>query len=94
MGSSVHAQGPYKHLTPGNPDFKKGATSVFSATSSASSFLESFESGEMKASASTVKGSRGDGSLPSASPSPSSSRFSSLLWGANLGVSLSFTPQC
>lgn len=35
MGFSVHAQGPYKHLTPGNPDFflkkkkKKGARSVF-----------------------------------------------------------------
>lgn len=30
MGSSVHAQGPYEHLTPGNPDFKKGASSVSS----------------------------------------------------------------
>lgn len=39
MGSSVHAQGPYKHLTPGNPDFKKGASSVFPATPSASGFL-------------------------------------------------------
>lgn len=41
MGSSVHAQGPYKHLTPGNPGFKEGASSVFSATSSASGFLKS-----------------------------------------------------
>lgn len=42
MGSSVHAQGNYKYkqLLPGNPGFKKGASSVFSATSPASSFLK------------------------------------------------------
>lgn len=45
MGFSVHAQGPYKHLMPGNPDFflkkkkKKVQGQCFSATPSASKFF-------------------------------------------------------
>lgn len=60
MGSSVHAQGPYKHLMSGNPGFKKRCKfSVFSH-----SFSKQFPSkaplagGEMKASASKAKGTR------------------------------------
>lgn len=60
MGSSVHAQGPYKHLTPGNPGFKKRCKfSVFQPLlQQAVSSKAPLAGGEMKASASTAKGTR------------------------------------
>lgn len=94
MGSSVHAQGPYKHLTPGNPDFQKRCKfSVFSH-----SFGKQFP---QKLRWQAVKWKlrlrrrreRGDGfSLPLPS-TPSSSRFLSPLGEPSVSP-LSFTPQC
>lgn len=97
MGFSVHAQGPYKHLTPGNPDFflkkkkKRCKVSVFQPLLRQASFSSKapLAGGEMKASASTAKGPWRWVLLPSSLPStPSSSRFLSPL-GANVSVSLS-----
>lgn len=92
MGSSVHADGSYKHLTPGNPDFKKGASSVFShqAVSSkaplAGCEVTAFVSGGAKGNKEAVSPSPPPPSF--ASSRPSSSRFLSPR-GSNVGVSLS-----
>lgn len=92
MGSSVHAEGSYKHLTPGNPDFKKGASSVFSHQGVSSKAplaggeVTAFISGGAKGNKERVSFSLPHPSF--ASSRPSSSRFLSPR-ASDFGVSLS-----
>ncbi len=89
MGFSVHAQGPYKHLKPGNPDFDKRCKfSVFQPLLQQAVYSKApLAGGEMKA-LRQAKGTRRwvlpSSPLPSA---PSLSRFLSPR-GANVSVSL------
>lgn len=92
MGSSVHAQGPYEHLTPGNPDFQKRCKfSVFSHFFS-KQFPQKLRWQAVKWKLRRRR-ERGDGfSLPLLLPLPPRLASSLLFGGANLGVSpLSYT---
>lgn len=98
VGSFVHAQGPYKHLRPGNPDFEKKVqvqcfpTLLQQAVSSQSSVSRRWNE-------CSAFGGEGNEEMGSPSLSPSTSSFprlasrSSLPGERTLGASLSFIPQ-
>ena len=92
MGSFMHAQGPYKHLMPGSPDFKKGASSVFSATFFSKQFPQKapLAGGEKKGLGfDGEENEKGLSPLLSSASSPPSWPCFLSPRGANLSVSLS-----
>lgn len=91
MGCSVHAEGSYKHLMPGNPDFKKGASSVFSHQ--AVSSKAPLAGGEVKASVSEGRKGTRKGFPPPSRTHPSLPLVFPRLVSSLLGDQTSASPS-